>query len=509
MNLVDLTAKLATLNTVVELDHFVGLHGSQLTLALWQLDTSTPGNIELLDNAHNAFYSSGAGKEVDEQRAYSEGVNHILQLLGTAYERIGHSGIRRIAADIQDTALRKRFTALHTIRNQTGFSQRGFIEKFPKIMRLLSEARYDDIDNSIDYTGNVLRIIHLYKSLGSKYFRVHFPSALAEFDALFSNPANLTAWPLLAEYAEPTIDLPATAAPFDFSKAIALPIEPSALAEDLFERCITQPLRSKSPRGHLSKPLGYDTYYIKNKIIENGTANFRKSFEAYDGKIISPADRVLLYCHFNLRVHYFSSYYIYSVYLSAFNKDRLGFTEKLFFLDLGCGPLTSGLAIADLFLQKYGTAINMNYIGVDIARVMLDKATELKDNAPALFASTKFNFVQTFTDALKLITDKLFFYNHTLIINTSYLFASSSLNVDELAAFLIQIRVICEKAAIHIVFQNPDKKDRNSKYVEWKKKLEPSGLEIVARDISRVRYALRRGTSETTSEPIFYELLSY
>lgn len=509
MNLAELTGNLTTIETVTELDSFVSRFDAQITLALLHLDASIPKNVELLDGACNAFYSSGVGRGVDERGDYSAGVHHILQLLGMTYERIGHSNIRRIAADIQDISLSKRLKALYAIRHETGFGRRGFIDEFPNVMRFLTEARYDPSDTSIDYTGNVLRILHLFKTLGDEHFRKHPASALAEFDNLFTSSVNLILWPLLAEYAEPVVSLPDIAGPFDFSKAVALPVEPSELFEALFEKVVTQPLRKKSPKGQLGSPFGYDMDYGKNYIIENGTADFRKPFTTSKGEILSPSDRALLYCHYNLRVHYFSSYYVYSVYLNAFNQDRLGFSEKLFFLDLGCGPLTSGLAIADLFLQQYKTPINMCYIGVDIAPAMLEKAVEFQNNAPALFANSEFYFIETFVEALELITNKLVMYNHTIVVNTSYLFASSSLKIVDLAAFITRIRAVCVQASINIVFQNPDRKDRNINYVAWKRELELSGLETVARHIFPISYRNRIGEPERHSKDIYYELLSY
>lgn len=50
--------------------------------------------------------------------------------------------------------------------------------------------------------------------------------------------------------------------------------------------------------------------------------------------------------------------------------------RKILMVDFGCGPMTSGLALADYGLRRYGIPPNLVYIGIDNQEYMLQKAHE-------------------------------------------------------------------------------------------------------------------------------------
>ena len=100
--------------------------------------------------------------------------------------------------------------------------------------------------------------------------------------------------------------------------------------------------------------------------------------------------------------------------------------------------MTSGLALADLHLVKTGDRLNINYIGIDNAQAMLNKAQSflsyniLSDVSKSAFALN--------WDSIPQGTLKQFvgLDNH-IVINASYLFASASLEELNLAVFVKDI----------------------------------------------------------------------
>ncbi|KUG09112.1 hypothetical protein ASU33_20040 [Solirubrum puertoriconensis] len=164
------------------------------------------------------------------------------------------------------------------------------------------------------------------------------------------------------------------------------------------------------------------------------------------------------------------------------------------------------MAIADLFVNRFGKPIPMQYIGVDIAPAMLDKARDFATDS-TLFSASEFFFLVDFQEVLSLITERIVRSNEAILINASYLFASSSLIVDDLAAFVIQLHTRCPTSPIYFVYQNPVHEDKNAKYQEWKTHL--PGLKVVHHAKEPVQYRTRRfgGTSEP--ETVRYELLTY
>ena len=500
MTLIELRELLETPSNLAALDELVIQHLAEITLCLLNADVSTPEGLLLLDKAYAAFNNSGAGSQFFRTEEYSEGVNNLLRLFALVYEQNAHGKIRTIAEYIKAHSLEKRLHAISLIYNNTGFGKDGYAQNFDAILQLLSEAQYDPEDVLSDYTGYVLRILHLFKSRGRNALSDD-PDKLAHFLALFSAEENLKKFPLLAEDIEPVVDVSQFNPSVDFGNAPALPLSPSVVFQSLFNLKVSQPLRADPRTPSLSTPLGYDFNYCREYIIEYGTADFRKPY-----KNLSPDDRALIYCLYNMRKHFFSSYYIYTVFIQNFVDIIAKDNRKVIFLDLGCGPLTSGIALADLFLTQFGKPIPMQYVGIDIAPAMVIKAKHFAEDE-TLFSQSEFYFPSQLDEALGLLTDKLVQVDNTIVINASYLFASSSLKVDELAAFVSQIRRICSSSPIYFIFQNPDKVAKNEKYVEWKAKL--PGFETVFQQVIPIQYRNTTTADPSIPERVYYELLSY
>jgi len=506
MTLLELTDILAATNSLADLDAFVAANGSQITVTILNASIATSEGLQLFDNTYAAFNNSKAGFEFLEEEKESIGASSLLNLFALVYERESHPNVKAIAAYIKDYSLQKRLAALAVIYTESEFSRNGYSENFPKVVQLLSDAQYDPRDASSDYTGYVLRILHLFKEKG-EIFLNKWTAELSHFLSLFKDEKNIKRWPLLIEYNEPVVSISSVIPGFDASKAVSFPLIPSDTFDNLYKEVVSDPLREdeRTTFGSLSTPLGYDANYCREHIIEYGTADFRQPCNTEKG-VLSPAERVLIYCHFNLRKHYFSSYYIYSAYLDSISPLLLHNEQKLIFLDLGCGPLTSGLAIADLFLHRYGKLIPMNYVGVDIAPAMLEKANEFSDKGVTLFGNCEFDFLLNFSAALALLTDKLVKNGSPIIINASYLFASSSLNITDLAAFISQLHANCPQSPIHVIFQNPNTESKNKKYKDWKSQL--PDLKVVYNDVITIEYR-NKPFDKSVPERIYYELLSY
>src|SRR5690606_17385139 len=109
-------------------------------------------------------------------------------------------------------------------------------------------------------------------------------------------------------------------------------------------------------------------------------------------------------------------------------------SRKVLFIDLGCGPMTSGLALSDLHKNKTGSNLDINYIGIDISEAMLNKDERFLNHG--VFSQESKHM---FTTHWNLITDETLSefvgLNNHIVINASYLFASISLKEYKLANF--------------------------------------------------------------------------
>jgi hypothetical protein len=144
----------------------------------------------------------------------------------------------------------------------------------------------------------------------------------------------------------------------------------------------------------------------------------------------------------------------------------------------------------------------INYFGIDIASAMLEKASEFS-KIDLFDEASYFDFRHSWdqlniTELLAKATE-----NSHVFINASYLFASLSLNIANLAKFVSNLRK--HYKYVYFVFQNPDRADRNVKWDEFKKLI--TYKEIV-RDVERVVYKTNPSSpSEPGYEDVSFEIL--
>ena len=234
---------------------------------------------------------------------------------------------------------------------------------------------------------------------------------------------------------------------------------PSSTIEEIFNRHITIPIKEDTRTDWHTKLLGYDNDTIRRNIIEFGRADFGSPY-----KDLSPSEKVLLYCYYNMKKHYFSSYSLFERLknIEAYFSDNL--TPLV--IDIGCGPGTSLLALGDYIRTKTNNPTSLNYVGIDIASSMCEKASEFS-NATIFSSTSNFEFYTDWDHSLDHIKSQIEKTN-IILINASYLFASESLDVGKLGAFINTILTHFNDKPIYFLFQNPDKEIRNNKYFIFK-----------------------------------------
>lgn len=232
----------------------------------------------------------------------------------------------------------------------------------------------------------------------------------------------------------------------------------------IFENLVKKPFNEHQIT-HAWQREVLDSYKNKNferiqDIVGRGQADFERPFNG-----LTPDDRVLVYCCFNMQQHVVSQLYILQKHADIFNKYFFESEYKLIFLDFGCGPLSSAIALARYYAESpisNGQSLYFHYIGIDRAESMLRKAKEFS-LYPGLFRSNStFNFLNpyanyqtTFYDTLCYFIDLHIYQNHFIILNFSYFFASPFLNVSKLINFINKILLKYPYSQICLIFQNP------------------------------------------------------
>ena len=108
----------------------------------------------------------------------------------------------------------------------------------------------------------------------------------------------------------------------------------------LFEDLVKQPFENHPTTSTwVHEVINKDPEYHRKNILDQGRTNFDEQFND-----LSPEDKVLLYCVYYMPMHLISSYHIFRVHNEVFTTHLTSVSDKVVFIDFGCGPLTSGIA---------------------------------------------------------------------------------------------------------------------------------------------------------------------
>ena len=277
--------------------------------------------------------------------------------------------------------------------------------------------------------------------------------------------------------------------------------EPEPNFASVFDKIVIQQIKADSRTHYPNILYGYTNDYIRNNVIEYGRTNFDQATLEH-----SSADKVNLYCFYNMRKHFFSSLAIFKSFHDYFKTAFTNSNNRITFIDFGCGPLTSGLA----FQQCFNSISNFHfdYIGIDISVAMLNKAKEFSETG--LFSrDTKFQFVKFLNDISENYWESVFTLSNTVILNFSYLFGN--LSKEDTEKLAIKVNALIDKYPLNkfvLVFQNSSLEKRNRSYVIFKK-LVPrlqSVTEYPKTETVIYRNAIMSNFDK--SETVYYELLS-
>ena len=276
--------------------------------------------------------------------------------------------------------------------------------------------------------------------------------------------------------------------------------EPDQFLSKIFEDLIIQPIKTHPKTIYPNLIYGYDHDYIRLNVIQYGRTKFDQGTLDH-----SSMDKVNLYCFYNMRKHYFSSFAIFKGFADYFEASFLNSNYRITFIDFGCGPLTSGLA----FNQSFSSAniFYFNYIGIDISNAMLLKAKEFSESG--LFSKdSKFQFVNNFNEISKDLLDSVFTLSNTVILNFSYLFGN--LTNDESENIASRINFLIDSFPLNkyvLVFQNSSSEKRNRSYNIFKM-LVPRLVSVTQPKSETVIYRNAIMSNYDKSETVYYEILS-
>lgn len=377
----------------------------------------------------------------------------------------------------------------------TGFTNAKieYVEKLSDILDLYSKAEFD---NGQEYTNEIIKeLIKFYRTATEYLSNRDYNQELNSFKSLIQSEELKEKYSFLQHPLFFSGIAGFEVIEITFNEGAEKIYEPSYYLSDVFTNKIISPVKNHPDTEWSEILMGYERQYIRRNILEFGITDFRQPFNN-----LSTDDKVLLYCYLNMRKHFFTAYYIYDQlenFINYFNN------VNPLFIDIGCGPSTSLLALADFYKTKTNTNLTIKYIGIDIADRMIDKAKDF-NNIDLYSDFCEFNYYKTWNEInFKQIINK----NNIILINASYLFASKSLDEFNLADFINKITVLFKQLPIYFIFQNTESIESNVKYNNFKECLK--GLKVVFSKTVTVYYNTHHNsTYEPKSEIVYYEILS-
>jgi|GEM_PF-1104175 len=257
--------------------------------------------------------------------------------------------------------------------------------------------------------------------------------------------------------------------------------------------------RTFNKQGH-RHPLGYPFSVIRDKVLRRGRTNFSEGYEhdVEEEKLapLTSDDKVLLYCSLNFRGHYHSSLEHFKNVKQQLLDEFL--VDKPVVIDIGCGPATSALALAELFPNK-----PFDYIGIDSAKAMRQRGASLLSDAKQGHIMHNACEISFLTNWNSIPIAK----NATVLFNFAFFFASETLDeitLRSLAKCVRRVAVARKSRTVFISYTNATHAFSNCNYVTFLNLTELVPLE--GRTDKIVHYLNRRGDpSSRKKQPYSFE----
>lgn len=197
-------------------------------------------------------------------------------------------------------------------------------------------------------------------------------------------------------------------------------------------------------------------------------------------------NKVLWYCYDYMYAHFDAYLYVLKAEAPVVHDEILKVNKAPVFVDFGCGPMTSGLALADFYGDTaFGKKLNLSYIGIDYCEPMLKKAKEFSEYEGLFGSDSSFLFVNSWRDLdFELLRSYLSGDGH-MVLNFSYFFGQALKDdlLADISDFVKRIKAEFKRNKVWIVYLNASYPGANQRYRLFKKSL---GLRTSIRNFARV-----------------------
>jgi len=491
ISLDSISHNLLSISNTDEFDRWFMTNENELINFFYINGASEFENLNFGDFYFRNFLTSKIYYQYHQFSLTSDCFEQFLILLSLACEKLALNGschvLLSLINDIPESSRKYRLLAIKEF-SELDDIRTGYFESLPKVLDYLDKSRTEFEDEGARLIIDI--IITFFNKAISSFRKFSLNEHIVKLKVLLSE--NNPNYPFLNN---PIItDLINGKNTFlltinDYTRDC---LEPSPSMKKIFNKINSEYFDHPKINHYENNLWGYDKKYILDNILVRGRGDYTS-----DSGQITAHDKVLLYCFYNLKKHYFTTYAVLETVIDSLKEFFNSDIYKPTFIDLGCGPLTSGLALADLINTKHSNPITFCYIGIDISKPMTDRAKTF-EKLEIFSRDCEFNYHEHWKsiEYVKIYKRGI---SNPIIFNASYLFASDSVIPEDLAK---TINIFSKQFKnVYFVFQNPNRVDRNLKYVEFKTMIK---YEIIRENQEIITY---KASSYVSQEEVYYEIL--
>lgn len=247
--------------------------------------------------------------------------------------------------------------------------------------------------------------------------------------------------------------------------------------------------------------MGVPFQVVRERVIAKGRTDFRRGFAYSEAIILSPEQKVQLYCFANFKKHFYACAEMFSTFRDGLAQWFSGHSPYL--VDVGCGPATAALAMCDSI-----PGLKWNYVGIDAAPAMLTMAKRMLSAAQAcgLMPPASEHYYQTsWNDQLLALIPP----SSPVLVACSYFFASATIDsrlLIDLAHWMKSLIQVPQRSVVLLAYLNSTNKLSNTNYEYFKTLI---GHDPLAHQPISGTVTYRKNSSSTTfgSDSFLHELL--
>jgi hypothetical protein len=250
--------------------------------------------------------------------------------------------------------------------------------------------------------------------------------------------------------------------------------------------------------------LGYPFDVIREEVLAKGLADFTIGHAHVQHGNLSAAEKCLLYAFVNMKKHFFAC----TATLEAFQpavEALFAQEQRVVVVDVGCGPATACIALADLLPGR-----TFDYIGIEASLPMQATAQRFWEAARAvrlLGPNSTAGFFASWNDVDATQIDP----PAPVLVVFSYFFASKSLDlpaIESLARFVQSLIASRTEQDLLMLYLNSTVVLANRNYELFKWQLGARPARAPSTEVT-IEYRKRRGAAVAGQETFVREVLTW